>query len=86
LDFVTLDYSSVRFSPSVLAATTLFLFAESQLDVVRVTGFSIEHLKPCMRWMSYFAIILDQFNAQDVDRPLDREVGSAPKHIPHLCL
>eukprot|EP00038_Savillea_parva_P030556 m.78589 g.78589 ORF g.78589 m.78589 type:complete len:449 (-) comp9227_c0_seq2:196-1542(-) len=59
LDFVTLDYSSIKFAPSVLTASALFLYASSYIDVTAVTGYDMKQLEPCIRWMSYFAIMLD---------------------------
>lgn len=51
LDLTVLDASSVRFSPSVLAASSLFLVAGNTVDVFGVTGMSPEQISACVHWM-----------------------------------
>jgi hypothetical protein len=63
IDFATLDYSSVRFSPSTLAAAALYIYAGSTCKVDELTGYTVEDLRPCLRWMSYFAIVLERHHS-----------------------
>eukprot|EP00041_Stephanoeca_diplocostata_P030989 m.951226 g.951226 ORF g.951226 m.951226 type:complete len:550 (-) comp23865_c0_seq3:1942-3591(-) len=81
LDFSTLDYNSVKYSPGVLAATALYLFAGSDIDVSGVTGFSLEEIYPCFQWMEVYAIVLDRHNMYSVvDRAFKRHVAPDDVH------
>lgn len=81
LDFSTLDYNSVKYSPGVLAATALYLFAGSDIDVSAVTGFRLEDIYPCFQWMEVYAIVLDRHNMYSVvDRAFKRHVAPDDVH------
>eukprot|EP00035_Acanthoeca_spectabilis_P021705 m.439778 g.439778 ORF g.439778 m.439778 type:complete len:438 (-) comp18417_c0_seq1:244-1557(-) len=81
LDFVTLDYTSVGFSPSVLAASALYLYAGTHLNVLELTGYSEAQLKPCVRYMGIFALLLDQYNQTVTSASGEVEVRGKEAHI-----
>lgn len=60
LDFATLEYGSVRFSPSVLAATALIIYAGSRVDTLKVTGYGLDQLRPCLSWMLTYGDLLQE--------------------------
>eukprot|EP00039_Didymoeca_costata_P020091 m.340039 g.340039 ORF g.340039 m.340039 type:complete len:457 (+) comp19091_c0_seq1:148-1518(+) len=64
LDLCTLEYGSVRFAPSVLAACAIHLGVDGDIfkDVAQYTGYSRVQLEPCLRWMSKFARLLKNGN------------------------
>lgn len=84
LDFVTLDYTSVGFSPSVLAASALYLYAGTHLNVMELTGYSEAQLKPCVRYMGIFALLLDQYNQTVTSASGEVEVCPPPSALPVL--
>lgn len=56
LDLCILDLASLRFSPSVLAASVMVLLIRD-FDVLGVTGYSRSQLQACLDWMSEFAAV-----------------------------
>lgn len=60
LDFATLDYTCVRFSPGVIAATALHLYKLAEIDVPAITGFDLNQLAPCIKWMELYASALEK--------------------------
>ena len=55
-----LDYESVRFSYSLLAASALYLFGGKNIKIDEVTGFSKDQLRPCAEWMHHFGVIVSR--------------------------
>ncbi|XP_046395223.1 G1/S-specific cyclin-E1 isoform X2 [Ischnura elegans] len=56
-DFATLDAGSLRFPYSVIAASTLYHVVSKEV-ALSVSGFRFADIKPCVEWMSAFAIEL----------------------------
>eukprot|EP00040_Diaphanoeca_grandis_P000211 m.14706 g.14706 ORF g.14706 m.14706 type:complete len:441 (-) comp10256_c0_seq1:246-1568(-) len=90
LDFATLDYESVKFSPSVLAACALFLFDGSSIETFATTGFHVHQLMPCLKWMMLYAFVLEQHERENpeavnnVERPILRNKNMSKEDLHYI--
>jgi cyclin E len=80
LDLSSLDYKSLRFLPSVLAACAIHLAigGENFKEMVKHTGYSMAQLAPCLEWMRAFSRLLEEGDHY-VQQPLHVGGRGAPK-------
>ena len=79
LDLCVLDYESVRFSYSLLAASALYLFGGKNIKIDEVTGFSKEQLRPCAEWMHHFGVVVSRKLVNHI-REISADVESTDIH------
>jgi len=60
MDLCSLDYASIRFPPSVLAACAIHLAigGNNFTEMINHTGYTMLQLEPCLQWMRAFASVL----------------------------
>ena len=61
MDLCSLDYASIRFPPSVLAACAIHLAIGGKdfSEMIQHTGYSMAQLQPCLDWMRRFSNVLN---------------------------
>lgn len=90
LDIAVLGYQSMQFTPSALAAATVYHMLElDQFLLEQVTGLEMSDMMPCIKWMEAFAVCLraDQSHwctKHNLTRNLtdDRDVHTIQPHDP----
>jgi cyclin E len=65
IDLTSVDIQSLKFSYSTLAAAAIF-HTKGRTAAIAVSGFSWEHLGPCVHWMAPFAQVCKQNDVPDV--------------------
>eukprot|EP00050_Salpingoeca_kvevrii_P001481 m.170969 g.170969 ORF g.170969 m.170969 type:complete len:456 (+) comp10382_c4_seq1:245-1612(+) len=80
LDLASLEYSSSRFSPSVLAAAVLVHMQEARFrDLQHITGFSLAELQPCYDWLEVFSqTLVGKFRRTEFDAASNISPRDAP--------
>jgi len=90
LDIAVLGYQSMHFTPSALAAATVYHMLElDQFLLEQVTGLEMSAMLPCIKWMEGFTVCLRQDQSHwctkhNLTRNLtdDRDVHTIQPHDP----